>query len=87
MQRYKHAFVSPLPKLRTQRISHIRSLEPEKMYDAVVQQIAHRVVRQALSAHMHHSDVHGQSGYDARIARPAGDEPNVEPFFVGCGRR
>ena len=55
---------------RSQRISFARSHEPEKMYDAVVQQIAHRVVPQDLSAHMHHSDVHGESGDDARTATP-----------------
>ena len=34
------------------------------MYDAVVQHSAHRVVRQSISAQMHHL-----SGNDARIAR------------------
>ena len=53
------------------------------MYDAVVQQIAHRVVRQNRSAHAHHSDVSGQSGYCARIAPSAGHEPNVGPDGSG----
>ena len=39
------------------------------MYDAVVQQMAHCVVRQDISAHVHHSDVSGQSGCNARISR------------------
>ena len=39
------------------------------MYDAVAQEIAHRVVRQDRSAQVHHSDVSGQSGYHARKAR------------------
>ena len=44
-------------------------------YDAVVQQIVHRVVRQQnTSAHVHHSNESGQSGYDARIARSTGYE-------------
>ena len=38
------------------------------MYDAVVQHIAHRVVRQDISAQVHYSDVSGQSGYNARTA-------------------
>ena len=38
------------------------------MYDAVVQQMAPRIVRQDISAHVHRSDVCGQSGYNARIA-------------------
>ena len=40
----------------------------EKMYDAAVQQIAQRVVRQDMSAQEHHSDVSGQSGSIARWA-------------------
>ena len=39
------------------------------MYDAVVQQVAHRVVRHDMSAGVHHSDGSGQSGFNARIAR------------------
>ena len=47
------------------------------MYDVVVPQIEHRVVHQDISAHMHHSDVCGQSGYNARIALSTGYEPNI----------
>ena len=47
------------------------------MYDVVVQQIEHRVVRQDFSAQVHHSDVSGQSGFSARIARSTCYEPNV----------
>ena len=63
------------------------------MYDVVVQQIEHRVVRQDISAQVHHSDVSGQSGYNARIARSTGYEPNVgldesgNVFKNYCGRR
>ena len=39
------------------------------MYDAGVQQIAHCVVRQNISAQVHHSDVCGQSGFQVRVAR------------------
>ena len=41
--------------------------------------IAHHVVRQYISAPVHHLDVGGQSGYNARIARPTSYEPNVGP--------
>ena len=47
------------------------------MYDVVVQQIEHRVVRQDISAQVHHADVSGQSGCNARIARSTCYEPNV----------
>ena len=39
------------------------------MHDVVVQQIAHRVVLQDISAQVYHSDVRGHSGYHASIAR------------------
>ena len=39
------------------------------MYDAAVQHIAQRVEGQDISAHVHHSDVSGQSGYHARVSR------------------
>ena len=60
----------------THKGPHIHFLD--KMYDAVVQQLAHRVVRQHLYtfAHVHHSDVGGQSGYDTRIACSTDYEPN-----------
>ena len=45
------------------------------MQDAVVQQLAHPVVRQDVAAHEHHSDVSGQSVYNARTARSTGCEP------------
>ena len=39
------------------------------MYDAVVQQLAHRAEHQEGSAHVHHSDVSCQSGSIARNAQ------------------
>ena len=39
------------------------------MYDTVARQIAHHVVRLDISAHVRHSDVSGQSGWDAIVAR------------------
>ena len=47
------------------------------MYDAFVQQNTHLGVRPDTSAHVHSSDVSGQSGYNAGIARSTGYEPNV----------
>ena len=44
------------------------------MNDAVVQHIAHRVVRQDIYAQVPYSDVSGQSGYTARIARSIHDQ-------------
>ena len=42
-----------------------------------MQQIALCVVRQDISAQVHHSDVSGQSGYNSRMARSTGYEPDV----------
>ena len=63
------------------------------MYDAFVQQIAHRVSRQDASAQVHHSDASGQSGHTARVGRSTGYEHNVRLaesgtlFYVHRGRR
>ena len=47
------------------------------MYDAVLQQIAVCVVRQDISAQVHHSDVSGRSCFYSRVAGSTGYEPNV----------
>ena len=44
--------------------------QSEEMYDAVAHQIAHRVVRQDISAHVHHADVRGQSGNIRLMSEP-----------------
>ena len=59
----------------TTDITHFSQVE--KMYDALVQQNAHRVVRQDISAQVHHSDVCGHSGYHARIARHAESRSSI----------
>ena len=50
------------------------------MYVAGVQQIAHCVVRQNISAQVHHSDVCGQSGYKVRIARSSVVRKSIDEF-------
>ena len=45
------------------------------MYEALVKHIAHRVVRQAVSAQVHHSDVVHRAVMPEK-ARSAGHEPN-----------
>ena len=63
------------------------------MHDAVVQHVAHRVARQDMSARVHHWDVGGQSGYNARMASSTGYAPNAgldekwNTFYVDCGLR
>ena len=58
----------------------------EEMYDAVVQQIARRAVRQDASAHVHHCGhkLSGQSGYGAKIARSDLVPPKVGSGVQGC---
>ena len=63
----KHTFISLSSASHTEDITHTSS-QSEKMDDAVVQHIAHRVARQDISAYVHHPDVSGQSGSDARMA-------------------
>ena len=87
VQRYKP------PSSRSSQLCIKRNItftfcQSAKMYGAVVQQVAHRAVRQDTFAHVHHSDVCGQSGYDARDARSTGCQSNVDldesgtPFYV-----
>ena len=66
---------APCTCSHTSGITHFS--HSEQMYDAVVQQIALCVVRQDFSAQVHHSDVSGQSGFNSRMARSTGYEPNV----------
>ena len=47
------------------------------MYDAVVHQIAHRVVLHDTSVQVHYADVSGQSGTDAWMALSTNYAPNV----------
>ena len=56
------------------------------MYNSVVQQIEGHVVPQDISAHGHHSDVSGQSGCVARMARSTGYEPNLSKIKVATNR-
>ena len=67
VQRYQHTFVSLISDSHTKDITHF-SLG-QKMYNSVVQHIAHHVEQQKISAQVHHSDVSGQSGSIARTAR------------------
>ena len=60
VQRHKHTCISLFTESHTMDITHFL----EKMYDAAVRQIAHRVVRQDIPAHVHHSDVSGQPGFE-----------------------
>ena len=52
------------------------------MYEALVKHIAHRVVRQAVSAQVHHSDVVHRAVMPEK-ARSAGCEPNDGPDGSG----
>ena len=64
---HTHTFISLFPDSHRKDITHLHS--ERKMYDTVVQKMAHRVVRRDMSAQVRHSDVSGQSGYHARLAR------------------
>ena len=75
MQRYKHAFISLTSDSHTIDITDF-SLG-EKMYNSVVQQVAHDVERQKISAQVHHSDVGGQTDSIARKSHSTGHEPNL----------
>ena len=67
VQRYQHTFISLISGSHTKDITHF-SLG-QKMYNSVVQHIAHHVERQKISAQVYHSDVSGQSGSIARVTR------------------
>ena len=65
VQRCKHAFIS----LTSDSHTHTAHLSPEKMSNSVVQPMARHVERQDISAQVHHSNLSGQCGSIARIAR------------------
>ena len=67
VQRYQHTFISLISGSHTKDITHF-SLG-HKMYNSVVQHIAHHVDCQKISAQVYHSDVSGQSGSIARVTR------------------
>ena len=48
-----------------------------------MQQIAHHVEREDISAQVHHADVSGRSGSIARTARSTGHEPNLIQYESG----
>ena len=77
VQLYKHTFISLISDSHTKDITHF--ISGDKMYNIVVQQIAHHVERQyaCICAQLHHSDVSVQSGSIARTARSTGCEPNL----------
>ena len=52
----------------TQRTSHTCSFGTKRCIMFLCNNIAHRVVRQVISAHVHHSDVSGQSGFSSSVA-------------------
>ena len=55
----------------------------EEMYKSVVQQIAHHVERQDISAQVHQADVKGRSGSIVKTARSTGHEPNLIQYESG----
>ena len=61
VQRCKLAFISLFSDSHTKDLTHFSS--GEKMYNSVVQHIAHPGERQGIFAPVHHSDVRGQSGF------------------------
>ena len=83
VQRYKTLL--HLALLRFAHRGHTLFSWSKKMYYDVVQQIAHRVVRQDTSAQVHHPDAGGQSGHLARPARstffPSTDSSGSEKFL------
>ena len=70
VQRHQHTFISLISGSHTKDITHF-SLG-QKMYNSVVQHIEHHVEQQKISAQVHHSNVSGQSGSNARVARSTG---------------
>ena len=66
---------SPSSQLGIQRTSQTRSLRAKRCFCSI--DCTSRCAPRHICAHVRHSDVSGPSGHNARIARFAGDEPNV----------
>ena len=67
VQRYKHTFISLTSDSHTTDITHFTLVD--QMYNPVVQELAHHIECQDISAQVHHSDAIGQSASIARTGR------------------